>query len=96
MAKHTKTTGEDLSEIYARLEDILWKLPDEEKLDLTRAGFQGACKIFLSALMDKMWEEQERKNIPFHVRREAVKYFAQSLRSLTRQATGIDPADFYK
>jgi hypothetical protein len=91
-----KTDGQTFSEIYIEIEEALWSKAIGERTELTRDGFRAACKIMMEALLDKMWEKQERENMPFPQRLEMVKYFGESFGSMIKQATGIDPKKLYK
>ena len=91
-----KTDGERLSAIYVEIEEALWQKPIDVKTNLTEEGFRAACKIMMDALIDKMWEKQDKLEMPQSKRLEMVKYFGESFRMLIKQATDIDPHEFYK
>lgn len=90
-----KTPGQRLSEIYEEIEDRILSKPEGVRSDLTLAGFMAAAHIMLDALMDKMWELQEKENIPFEQRLKMAEHFGEQLHKLILEATGIDTKKYF-
>lgn len=59
-------------------------------------GFRAAVKIFMSAMLDKMWKLQEDENIDINSRTEMANKLGNELRNLVRVYTNIDTHNLYK
>ncbi len=94
-----KTIGEKLSPVLQEIEDTLWDFeyakPNEQP-KYTKEGFRGAIKIFMSGLMDKMWDHLEGKKTPQIIRERQAREAGRGLRALVKKYTGIDSHDLYK
>lgn len=90
--------GKEISSILVEVEKTLWKFETERGLkpDYTIDGFRAATKIFMSVLMDKMWELQQDENINIEDRVNMVEKAGQDVRELVKNYTGIDTFNFYK
>ena len=57
--------GKKISPILVEIENTLWEFESNKgvKPEYTDEGFRSATKIFMSTIMDKMWELQEKENI---------------------------------
>ena len=62
----------------------------------TEAGFRAATKIFMSAVLDKMWELQKHEDIPMESRAAMATKAGESIRELINIYTGIDTFELYK
>lgn len=90
--------GELLTPTLLNIEDTLL---DFEARNLGRPGyssegFRAAIKIAMSAILDKMWELQEKENIDFHTRCEMATKCGEEIRRLVKTFTNIDTFELYK
>ncbi len=91
--------GEDLSPILSKIEDALWMSERDIAVGpplYTDEGFRAAIKIFASAVMDKIWVQQEALHLPMEDRLKHVEEVGKEVRELIKKHTGIDPHDLYK
>jgi hypothetical protein len=90
--------GELLSPTLKEIEETLWEFEanSSNPPEYTQDGFKAACKIFMSAMMDKMWEEQERLEIPMGLREKEAEMLGYKIRALALEHTGIDTHELYK
>ena len=90
--------GEQITPVLVEIEETL--LEFEINSDLPPGypieGFRASTKIFMSTLMDKMWELQEKENIPMDNRVEMVTKAGKDFRELIKKYTNIDTHDLYK
>ncbi len=86
------TIGENFSPILSEIEDALWEFEanNGSKPGYTTEGFRAAIKIFMSALMDKIWELQSDENIDIQDRINMVKKCGKDMRNLIKTYTNID------
>jgi hypothetical protein len=66
------------------------------KTNYTKDGFRAAIKIFMSAVMDKMWELQDKEDMTMEQRGEMATHCGESLRQFVKTYTDIDTYDLYK
>jgi len=93
-----KTIGEKIHPILEEIEGTIWEFeinvgakpcyPDE--------SLQSATKIFMSVLMDKMWNLQESEKMSMEVRSNMVTKAGKEMRGLIKTFTDIDTSTFYK
>ncbi len=98
-SKADKTSiGEDISPILKEIEDTLWEFEANVGVQplYTEDGFRASIKIFLSAMADKMWDLQEKENMPMEDRALMGEKVGDSIRQLVKTFTDIDTHDFYK
>lgn len=91
--------GQKLSPILSELEDALWDFEyayPNEPAKYSIIGFRGATKIFMSCLLDKMWERQENKLLSKEEREQQATEAGKEVRALIKKYTGIDSHDLYK
>lgn len=89
--------GKHFSPILEEMEDALWEF---EALNIgppqfTDEGFRASCKIFMAALMDKMWVMQSKENMLNKDREKMAEYAGQEIRKLIKVMTNIDTKDLY-
>jgi hypothetical protein len=89
------TLGKKLSPILSEIEDTLLE-NYETKPGFDDEGFRASVYIFQSALLDKMWELQEKENISMEVREDMATKCGESIRSLIKTFTDIDTFNLYK
>jgi len=89
--------GKKLTPVLKEIEKTLWEweVDNTTKPDYTTDGFRACTKIFMSALMDKIWELQESENINFDNRIEMVKKAGNDVRNLIKIYTDIDCHKLY-
>ena len=92
------TIGEKLSPVLVEIEDTLWEFEYNvgSKPSYTREGFRAAIKIFMSVMMDKIWELQEGEKIEMEDRIKMVEKLGQDVRRLVKTYVDIDTPDLYK
>lgn len=61
-----------------------------------KGGFRAATKIFISAMMDQLWELQDNEKMPIEDRTNMAEQLGKDLRKLIKTYTDIDCQDFYK
>ncbi len=91
--------GKKLSPILNEIENTLWEFEAEEltsKPNYTKEGFRGATKIFMSVMMDKIWELQEDEKITMEDRINMVTKCGEDVRKLIKTYTNIDTHELYK
>ena len=90
--------GKHLSEHLVTIEKTLWdwEYIRGEKPNYTPEGFRAGCKIFMSILMDKIWELQEIENISMEDRMLMVEKVGAEVRKLVKIYTDIDTFELYK
>ena len=81
--------GEKLSEVYEEIEATLYE-HHGTKPNLTDKGFRAACKIFIDAVMDKMWDRQEKESKSIEGRIKEAEILGYKIRAIVLEHTGID------
>lgn len=88
--------GENIGKILSRVEDALLMhevyrpdVPIEYSNDCLRS----AIKVMFSVFMSKMWDLQERENIPMDIRADMAWQAGTQFRQLVKTYTGIDTHD---
>jgi hypothetical protein len=89
------TLGEKLSPILSEIEGTLLD-NYETKPGFDDEGFRASIFIFQSALLDKMWELQEKENLPIETRADMAEKCGEAIRSLVKTFTDIDTHNLYK
>lgn len=89
--------GQKLSPILEEIENTLWEFEayNGSKPEYSEAGFRAATKIFMSALMDKMWELQQNENFTLQDRMNMAQKAGEAVRSFVKTYTGIDCHELY-
>ena len=90
--------GQKINPILREIEDALWEYEIRfgAKPEFTDAGFRAATKIFMSALMDKMWELQENEDLTLTDRENMATKAGEAVRNFVKVYTNIDTHDLYK
>jgi len=90
--------GQKLSVILEEIEDTLWEFEanDGKPPGYTSNGFRAAIKIFMSALMDKMWELQQDEDLTLQDRINMASKAGEDIRALVKTYTDVDCHTFYK
>ena len=88
--------GQKISPILVEIEDALWEFDlTGQKPDYTTDGFRAAIKIFMSVLMDKIWELQQDEKIDMKDRINMVQKAGEDVRELIKTYTDIDCHKLY-
>jgi hypothetical protein len=90
--------GKQISPILSEIEDTLWEFEANigAQPQYTIEGFRAGIKIFMSVLMDKMWNLQENETLTMEDRIKMVEKVGQDVRKLVKTFTDIDTHDLYK
>jgi hypothetical protein len=89
--------GKEMSPILIDLETALWNFEENDggKPEYTDEGFRASIKIFMSALMDKMYDLQKKENIDQADREAMATQVGLDLRDLIKTYTNIDTHKLY-
>jgi len=92
-----KSIGGELSPILCEIEETLWEFEANNgmKPDFTIEGFRAATKIFMSVLMDKIWELQSDEKIDMQTRLDMAEKAGEDVRKLIKTYTDIDTHSLY-
>lgn len=84
--------GEKLNPILIEISNALWEFEADMamKPNYSIEGFKAATKIFVSAVLDKMWELQKKENIDIEDRLNMAEKAGESIRILVKTYTNID------
>ncbi len=90
--------GKHLSPILADIEKVLWQYEalEGKKPNYTDQAFRASIKIFMSALLDKMYDLQEDEHLSFEDKINMAKKAGEDLRKLVKIYTDIDTVELYK
>ena len=90
--------GEKLSVVLEEIETTLigFEADFSLKPNFTDNGFRAATKIFMSALMDKMFDLQDNENIEFQDRLNMAQRAGEDIRKLIHTYTGVDTYKMYR
>lgn len=90
--------GKKISPILSEIESALieYELNINRPPEYTDEGFRASVKIFLSAMLDKMWKLQEDEGIDINTRADMAKKLGNELRNIIRVYTNIDTHSLYK
>lgn len=90
--------GEKLSPVLSEIESTLleYELNVARPPQYTDEGFRAAIKIFMSAMLDKMWKLQENENIDIDARADMAEKLGNEIRNIVRVYTNIDTHSLYK
>jgi hypothetical protein len=90
--------GKKISPVLVEIEEALldFEVADGGKPNYTKEGFRSATKIFMSVLMDKMYEKQAEELISEKDRLKMAEEAGGAIRKLVKFYTGIDTFDLYK
>jgi len=96
--KHMEKVGQKISPILEYLENYLWEYEATvgEKPEYTEGGFRGAVKVFMSAIMDKMFDIQTKEKMTLEDMEAMVTACGNDLRKFVHTYTGIDTKELYE
>jgi hypothetical protein len=89
--------GKKLSPILEEIEAAIIEFDfyKNTKPNYSDTSIRAAAKIFLSVLMDKMWELQEKENMPQNERLAMAEKCRQQIRQLIKTFCNVDSFEFY-
>jgi hypothetical protein len=89
--------GKKISPILEEIEQTLWEFEVDNGLkpEYTIKGFRAGIKIFMSVLLDKMWELQQDESIDKQDRLNMAQKVGEDIRKLVKTYTDIDTHDLY-
>ena len=90
--------GKRISPVLESIEDALWEWESgaNGRPEYTDEGFRSAVKIFISVMMDRIWELQEDESLEMDDRVAMVEKCGNDVRNLIKTYTNIDTFNFYK
>ena len=90
--------GKQFSPILEEIENTLWEFEANSGLKpcYTDNGFRAGIKIFMSVILDKMWELQSNEDIDIKVREDMAQKAGEDIRKLIKTYTDIDTYNLYK
>ena len=90
--------GEKLSSVLSEIESALieFEINVARPPQYTNEGFRAAVRIFLSAMLDKMWKLQEDEGIDINTRADMAEKLGNEIRNIVRIYTNIDTHNLYK
>ncbi|MGN1155680.1 MAG: hypothetical protein ACI4TK_05850 [Agathobacter sp.] len=93
-----KPIGEALSPILAEIEETLWQHEATlaTKPEYTEDGFRAGMKIFISVVLDKMFDKQMAEGLSIEEMQEQATVCGEEIRALVQKYTGIDSVKLYK
>ncbi len=89
--------GKKISPILEEIEGTLWEFEANAGVppEYTTEGFRAGIKIFISVLMDKIWELQQDESIDKQGRLNMVQKAGEDVRELVKTYTNIDCHKLY-
>jgi len=94
-----KTLGEWLKPSLLQIEDAIWSFEmfaENTPPQYTNEGFRAIMKLFMSAMMDKIWALQEGEGMEMEDRVAMVEKCGQEVRALVKTFTNIDTQKLYE
>ena len=90
--------GKKISPILEEIEQTLWEFEANNDIrpEYTEEGFRASIKIFMSALLDKMWELQQNEAMDIETRGNMAFKAGDDMRKLIKTYTDIDCHELYK
>lgn len=84
--------------ILREIEDDIWnfELYKGVKPDFEIEDLRAATKIFMTLILDNMWNLQESENISLEDRGKMAQKAGEELRKFIKTFVNIDSHDFYK
>ena len=87
--------GKKITPILTEIENTLLETYGT-KPQYPEEALRAATQIFSSVIMDKMFDLQEKENIPIKNRLEMAEKVGGDIRKLIKTYTNIDSFEFYK
>ena len=88
---------EGYTKVLLELESAFWEREAgrENPSGFTQEALRASSKIFMSILMELMWQDQEKRMLSMDERVEQVEKCGKDIRSLIDKYTGIDSTHMY-
>ena len=92
-----KSIGEKITPILLEIEKTLFQFESisNAQPNYSNEGFRAATKIFMSAVLDKMWNLQENEKIDFQDRINMATKLGNEIKTLIKTYTDIDIFKLY-
>lgn len=89
--------GKQLSPILVEIENTLWEFESRNygSPEFTQDGFRAVCKIFISVIMDKIWDLQENESMTIEDRLNMAQKCGEDFAKLIKIYTNIDSTKLY-
>jgi len=89
--------GKQLSPILVQMEETLWEFESRNygSPQFTQEGFRAAIKIFISVIMDKIWDLQENESMTMEDRMNMAGKCGEDFSKLIKIYTNIDSKKLY-
>ena len=89
--------GAKLSPILEEIEAVIIEFDCNRNIkpNYSETAIRASSKIFISVLMDKMWELQEDENMPLPERSAMAHECGSAIRQIIKTFCNIDSFDFY-
>ena len=93
-----KTLGEQIDLSLREIESAIWEheITPGTKPDYSNDAFRAASKIFMSVMMDKLYDLQEKEGIEMEDRERMAFSLGLALKDLVKTYTDIDTIKLYK
>lgn len=91
--------GEKLAPVLEELSKAVWEHKanfEGERPEYPDMAMMHAANIFCDILMDRMWEEQERKDIPYEQRGLQAETAGLAIYHMVKKFTGLDTRELTK
>lgn len=91
------TFGEKISPVLVEIEGAIldFEVAEIGKPDYSQDAFRAAMRIFMSAMLDKVWELQENENMGMANRCAMAEKLGNELRQIVKTYTNIDTTTLY-
>lgn len=89
--------GQRLNSILIKIENILidHEVYHSTKPEYSIDAFRAILKLFMSALLDKMYELQEKENMPLNDRKNMAVKAGEDIRKIIKIYTDIETLNLY-
>jgi len=96
--ENKETIGQKIQPILKEIEDTLWEFEafNGSKPCYPEEAIASASKIFISVLMDKMWELQEKEKMDLEDRSNMAEKLGGDIKSMLKTYLNVDSFEFYK
>ena len=90
--------GKSISPVLVEIENALWQFEAEVATppQFTDEGFRASLKVFMSALLDKMWALQRGENMPIEQRQQMAQRAGEEMHKLVKVFTDVDAHELYR
>jgi len=90
--------GERIGPVLIEIEQTLLEFETNSNMrpGYSNEHFRASLKIFMSALIDKMWELQQDETIDMQIRMDMAQKAGEELRNLIKTYTNIDCHTLYQ